>query len=237
MPRIKEQWLLVWLSIFLLIVYWQTAHTQYTKLEALLAAKKWQEADQITTDIILKESNWAASTWRMWGTGLVSGKLTGWYDPIKQYPCRDLKTLNNLWLKYSDGRFGLSVQQQIFERIAAQSKDEFRTYDAFMDEVAWDRPDHLSNTPIGHFPSESWIQATTYGKGEPWMLSAVYMYDRIEECQIYQQLSLSQPKMLINHPTDSVVVEREVCGGRQSQTLTDYLCAVRTNAVIACRCD
>lgn len=128
----------------------------------------------------------------MWGVALLSGRLTGWYEPIKQYPCHDLATLDNLWLKYSDGQFGLSVQQQIFKRIAAQSKDEFSLYDAFMDEVKWDRRDNLSNSPIGHFPSEDWVQAATYGKGEPWILSAVYMYDRIEECQLPQPSSLNQ---------------------------------------------
>ena len=134
MPRIK--WLLLGLSVFLLVGYRQMTNTNYERLEALLAAHQWQEADQQTTDIILRESNWGISTWKMWGVALLSGKLTGWYEPIKQYPCHNLETLDNLWLKYSDGRFGLSVQQQIFERIAAQSKDEFRTYDAFMDEVA-----------------------------------------------------------------------------------------------------
>jgi hypothetical protein len=184
--------LLLWLSVLLLIGYWQITNTNYGRLEALLAAHKWQEADQQTTEIILKESNWGASTWKVWGVAVLSGKLTGWYEPIKQYPCHDLETLDNLWLKHSDGRFGLSVQQQIFKRIAAQSNDEFRTYDAFMNEVAWGRSDNSSSTLIGHFPSEAWVQATTYNKGEPWILSAVYMYDRIEECQISQPSSLSQ---------------------------------------------
>jgi hypothetical protein len=172
MPRIK--WLLLGLSVLLLVGYWQMTDTNYGRLEALLAAHQWQEADQQTTDIILRESNWGISTWKMWGVALLSGKLTGWYEPIKQYPCHDLEMLDNLWLKHSDGRFGLSVQQQIFQRIAAQSNDEFRTYDAFMDEVAWDQPDNSSSPPIGHFPSEDWVQATTYGKGEELCASLVY---------------------------------------------------------------
>jgi GUN4-like len=187
MPRI--QWLLLGLCVLLLVRYWQMTNPNHGRLEALLAAHRWQEADQQTTEIILKESNWRASTWKMWGVALLSGKLTDWYEPIKQYPCHELEALDNLWLKYSNRQFGLSTQQQIFERIAAQSKDEFTTYDAFIDEVAWDRPDNLSIAPTGHFPSEAWVQATTYQKGEPWMLSAVYMYDRIEECQISQPSS------------------------------------------------
>jgi hypothetical protein len=183
MPRIRKKWLLLGLSALLLVKNCQSTYTDYRILELLLTANKWQEADQQTTKIILKESDWGASTWRMWGVALMSGRITGWYEPIKQYPCHDLETLDNLWLKYSNERFGLSVQQQIFERVAAQSKDGFETYDAFIDEVGWKRL-ASSNSPIGRFPSDAWVQATTYGKGEPWMLSAVYMYERINECQI-----------------------------------------------------
>lgn len=187
MPHIKKQWLFLAICVLLLIRCLQAPYLNYVRLEASLTAAKWQEADQQTTEIILKESNWGFSTLKMWGIALASGKLTGWYEPIKQYPCHDLKTLDDLWLKHSEGRFGLSVQQQIFERIATQSKDIFETYDAFRDEVGWDRPDFLSDAPRGRFPSHDWVTKTTYGKGEPWMLSAVYMYDRIKECQILRQ--------------------------------------------------
>ncbi|NEQ28588.1 MAG: hypothetical protein F6K28_58405 [Microcoleus sp. SIO2G3] len=85
MSRIK--WLLLWLSVLLLIGYWQITNPNYGRLEALLADHKWQEADQQTAEIILKESNWEIFTWKMWGVALLSGKPTGWYEPIKQYPC------------------------------------------------------------------------------------------------------------------------------------------------------
>ncbi len=183
MPRIKKQWVLLGIFALLSIANCRAMYTDYRLLELLLAANKWQEADQQTTKIILRESNWGASTWKMWGVALVTGALTGWYEPIKQYSCRDLETLDNLWIKYSEGRFGLSVQQQIFARIAAQSKDRFETYDAFTDEVGWNRL-VSDNSPIGRFPSDEWVQATTYDKGEPWMLSAGYLYDRIQECRI-----------------------------------------------------
>lgn len=187
MPRIKKQWLLLTVSVLLLIWYLQ-ATPNYKRLEVLLATNNWREADRETTEIILRRSNWSVSTLRMWGTALVSGELIGWYEPIKQYPCRDLRLLDRLWLKYSNQRFGLSIQQQIFERITAQSRDEFKAYDTFINEVKWDRSrsGSLSNPPKGYFPSDAWVKATTYGKGEPWMRSAVYMYDRIQECQMSQ---------------------------------------------------
>jgi hypothetical protein len=181
---IKKQWLFLGFSVLLMIWYWQATYPNYGKLEDLLAANHWQEADQQTTAIILRESNWGAFTLKTWVVTLATNEFTGWYEPIKQYPCNDLEKLDNLWLKYSDGRFGLSVQQRIFKRFATQFQDEFKTYGAFIDAVEWKHPDSSSNVPIGHFPSDGWVQATTYDKGEPWILSAVYLYDRIEECHI-----------------------------------------------------
>jgi hypothetical protein len=187
MLRIKKQWLLLVLCVLLVIWYWQATYPNYGKLEALLAASKWQEADQQTTDIILKDSNWGVFNLKMWVIALATDEFIGSYQPIKQYPCDNLKKLDNLWLKYSDGRFGLSVQQRIFKRFATQLQDEFEIYDAFIDEVGWDRSDSSSKAPVGRFPSDDWVQATTYGEGDTWILSARYLYDRIEECQISPQ--------------------------------------------------
>jgi hypothetical protein len=155
MLRIRKQWLFLgWLCTLLLISYWQATYPGYGKLETLLATNQWQEADQQTTNIILKESNWGLSTLKVWGVALAIGELTDWYEPFKQYPCDDLEKLDNLWLKYSNERFGLSVQQRIFKRFAIQLQDEFKTYDAFIDAVKWEHSDSSSNTPIGHFPSD-----------------------------------------------------------------------------------
>ncbi|HEY9611918.1 GUN4 domain-containing protein [Allocoleopsis sp.] len=40
----------------------------------------------------------------------------GWLNvkSIEMFPYADLRTIDSLWVKYSDGRFGFSVQNRIW---------------------------------------------------------------------------------------------------------------------------
>lgn len=73
----------------------------YTQLRNLLAAGKWQKADRETATIILK---------------LTGKEKAGWVrvEDLEKLPCTDLRTIDALWLKYSQGRFGISVQKRIW---------------------------------------------------------------------------------------------------------------------------
>lgn len=66
----------------------------YTKLRDLLATRKWQEANRETT-IKMREA------------------AGGEY--LDRLPCEDLRTIDQLWVKYSNGLFGFSVQKRIYE--------------------------------------------------------------------------------------------------------------------------
>lgn len=39
-----------------------------------------------------------------------------WLDVehIQNFPCQDLRNIDHLWVKYSEGRFGFSVQKKIY---------------------------------------------------------------------------------------------------------------------------
>ena len=68
----------------------------YTSLDSLLASSQWQKADEETAAVMLK----------------IACRVTaGWLreKDIKDFPCLDLQTINDLWVKYSQGRFGFSV--------------------------------------------------------------------------------------------------------------------------------
>ncbi|MEH2447722.1 MAG: GUN4 domain-containing protein [Nostoc sp.] len=69
----------------------------YKQLRDLLAAGKWKEADQETFAVMLKAS---------------SREDKGWLNEtsINNFPCTDLRTIDQLWVKYSNGRFGFSVK-------------------------------------------------------------------------------------------------------------------------------
>ena len=68
----------------------------YTRLRDLLAAQKWKEADEETVKVMLK----------------AAGREKEYYfnrESIDNFPCDDLRTIDQLWVKYSQGRFGFSV--------------------------------------------------------------------------------------------------------------------------------
>ncbi|WP_414544409.1 caspase, EACC1-associated type [Nostoc sp. CCY0012] len=89
----------------------------YTRLRDLLKAGEWKQADQETLKVMLKAANRGEEGW------LDS-------DSIKQFPCTDLRTIDQLWILYSKGLFGFSVQKRIYESVG-------KDYEKFSDRVGW----------------------------------------------------------------------------------------------------
>jgi hypothetical protein len=81
----------------------------YRKLRYLLVKGKWKEADQETARLML---------------AVAKREKEGWLDPesIDNFPCADLLTIDQLWVKYSNGRFGFSVQKQIYQSLGGTSE-------------------------------------------------------------------------------------------------------------------
>jgi GUN4-like len=73
----------------------------YTKLKALLSNGKWQEANQETWNVMCQAAR-----------KNIGSVLTA--EEMKQISCDDLQTIDNLWRKYSKGRYGFSAQNQIY---------------------------------------------------------------------------------------------------------------------------
>jgi uncharacterized caspase-like protein len=82
----------------------------YTNLRNLLASEQWIEADLETLAVMLKAAN---------------REKEGYLDveSIKKFPCTDLRTIDQLWVKYSNGRFGFSVQKRIWESVGGKPGD------------------------------------------------------------------------------------------------------------------
>jgi hypothetical protein len=98
----------------------------YTRLRDLLAAGMWKEADKETLAVMLKAS---------------SREEEGWFDneSINNCPCNDLRTIDQLWVKYSDGRFGFSVQKKIYLSVGGKADGEYykEAWEKFGDRVGW----------------------------------------------------------------------------------------------------
>jgi len=97
----------------------------YRRLRDLLAAGEWKEADEETADkmlaVIGKEDWWDVNT-----------------EDIEKFPCTDLRTIDRLWVKYSNGRFGFSVQKRIWQSVGGQpGVYNYGMICAFGDTVGW----------------------------------------------------------------------------------------------------
>lgn len=97
---------------------------EYSKLRDLLAARKWREADTETARVMLV---------------VAKREKVGWLhmEHIDNFPCEDLQTIDQLWVKYSNGRFGFSVQKRIYQRVGGTIKYDKKIWNAFGDKVGW----------------------------------------------------------------------------------------------------
>ncbi len=94
----------------------------YTRLREMLAAGKWREADEETARVMLA----------------VAGREKERYldsESIEKFPCPDLRTLDQLWVKYSQGHFGFSVQKRIW--LDCGGKVDVDTGKKLGDRVGW----------------------------------------------------------------------------------------------------
>jgi hypothetical protein len=113
----------------------------YTKLRNLLASGQWKEADGETLAVMLKVAN----------------RETERYldlESIETFPCTDLRTIDQLWVKYSNGRFGFSVQIDIWQSVDKPGEYHYETYCKFGLRVGW-RVE--KNKWLGQKKEEEWV--------------------------------------------------------------------------------
>jgi len=147
----------------------------YSELRNLLARKKWQDADNKTWDLLCE----------------ALGRRPGYYlqtVDIKNFSCEDLLIIDQLWSKYSEGRFGFTVQKQIYEEVEGD-------YPSFCDRVGWPLHNYkplasrsnfklrlpftqTPQMPVGHFPSRQWAG------GYYWWRHVGTLAAKLEQCGI-----------------------------------------------------
>lgn len=131
---------------------------RYKNLQKFLKEKKFKEADDETTKIILE----------------VSGKDRDNLTPedVTKFPCNALRVIDNLWQTYSEQNFGFSVQLKAYYDVGG-TIDTIRTQDIniikkFATKVGWfDEKgqtkaesyqdwDFSLTAPKGCFPAQWW---------------------------------------------------------------------------------
>ncbi|WP_293138973.1 GUN4 domain-containing protein [Okeania sp. SIO3I5] len=122
----------------------------YKKLRDLLAAEEWKKADQETERCMLEVARREKEFFLR-------------VEDIDNFPCEDLRTIDQLWIKYSNGKFGFSVQKQIYQSLGGTRKYDKKVWEAFGDEVGWtqggswviylDLTFSLETPKLGHLPA------------------------------------------------------------------------------------
>jgi hypothetical protein len=130
----------------------------YTNLRDLLAAGKWKEADKETTRAMLQAAK---------------REKEGWFrdEDIENFSCEDLGIIDRLWLSASKGKFGISVQKEIYESLGGTREYNEEVWNKFGDRVGWRKGDSWLyyseltfklTAPKAHLPNAEWIW---FGRG------------------------------------------------------------------------
>jgi hypothetical protein len=152
----------------------------YNSLAEYLADGNWRKANDETRDVLLE------------ATGR---KAIGWIpdDKIKTLSCWDLKTVDSLWKKYSEGKFGFSVQLPIYistgNRPGKLVGDD--AFNLFGDRMGWRKDgdwiifiedlNYSLDAPTGHLPNPRSEYSITGGR-----LYYSSLTERMEQCNLDQ---------------------------------------------------
>ncbi len=101
----------------------------YHPLQQLLAKQEFQAADQLTLQKLCELAG-AEAVQRKWL----------YFTEIDQLPILDLQTINSLWLTYSEGKFGFSVQREIWLSVS-------QTWEKLWPKIGWKNGNNWTRYP------------------------------------------------------------------------------------------
>lgn len=142
----------------------------YCELDKLLKAQEWRKADELTARLMYQ----------------VAGRekeVCLREKDINHFPCEDLRTIDQLWVHYSNSKFGFSIQKklwlecggkidkydyEVWKKFAAKvgwyhpSNNEWRTYNAFMSDTQ-----NARNAPLSSLPKKVELEGISLSE---WLL-------------------------------------------------------------------
>jgi serine/threonine protein kinase len=121
----------------------------YAHLQSLLASQAFQAADDETWRILLTLASRTAQN-----------NLT--LHSLESLPQSALDIIDSLWRRYSQDRFGLRAQQEIYQELGGVNALDFALWETFAERVGWCQNRHWLNytelnfsrdAPKGHLPT------------------------------------------------------------------------------------
>jgi GUN4-like len=129
---------------------------RYEQLRNYLAAGNWFEADKETIRLIADIAG---------HSDLEEFRP----DDVRHFPCVHLQVIDRLWLNYSQGHFGFSIQAQIYQEVGGDIETTIEQNAGLIvkwgDRLGWragnrwkkcDELDYSLNAPFGCHPSRWW---------------------------------------------------------------------------------
>ncbi|MCG5057262.1 MAG: GUN4 N-terminal ARM-like repeat domain-containing protein [Limnoraphis sp. WC205] len=120
------------------------AEADYSHLQTLLAQQDFQEADKLTLQKLCELAGQAAVE-RKWV----------YFSEVKRFSTADLHTLDLFWRIYSEGKFGYSVQRQLWLGVG-------RNWEKLWPKIGWRQNGNWTRypqeftwdltAPVGHLP-------------------------------------------------------------------------------------
>lgn len=120
----------------------------YSTLDYYLGKKNWKAANEETYQLLLAE-------FKKEGTGWL--KL----EELMNFPSEPLEMIDALWVKHSEGKFGLSVQKEIYIACGGipDGYSHWEAWNKFCDDVGWKEDGKETSleysdvvSPTGHLP-------------------------------------------------------------------------------------
>ena len=111
----------------------------YVPLAMLLATGDYEAADQFTRDNLIKLA----------GADAVKRNFVYWTD-VPKIPSTDLATMERLWLEFSNGNFGYSVQKRVWDI-------ENGNFDNFIRRIGWTTIDNGNERKLKWFGKSEFI--------------------------------------------------------------------------------
>lgn len=101
----------------------------YTQLQKLLAQQHFEAADKLTTQKLCELA----------GTDAVKRKWI-YFTEVEQLPTIDLQTIDALWLFHSEGKFGFSIQRELWMGMA-------KSWDKLWVKIGWKSGNNWTRYP------------------------------------------------------------------------------------------
>jgi len=134
----------------------------YVPLANMLLIGDFKAADQFTRDALIQIAGEGARK-----RGYV------YFTEVKGLPQADMATIEKLWLKYSKGKFGFTVQRAIWNQVTVG-----RDFERFCRKIGWNMMENgierklkwfgnseftydLDKAPTGHLPLTSALRGTS----------------------------------------------------------------------------